>query len=156
MEDKFCKQCSNKITHNKKRRLCTDCLKKEVNEANKYWYFKNKTAKLNNAPKPKKIKTGICKCGNKIEHNLKRLICSDCIRKENLATYNLRKEVYNKTRKEKRNLNKVLDTRFCVVCKTEFKTSHAVKCTCSFECSEIHRRKLSNANYHSKKAKNAN
>ena len=153
---KYCKECINEIDHNKKRRLCTDCLKNEANEANKYWYFKNKTAKLNNVLKPKKVKTGICKCGNEIEHNLKRLICMDCIRKENRQNYNFKKEVYNKTRKEKRKFSKEYDTRFCVICETEFKTLHAIKCTCSFECSEIHRRKLSNANYHNKKVSKSN
>lgn len=141
---KICKQCNAEITHNKKRRLCTDCLKQEVREASKYYYEKK-------FPKQIKIKNGICKCGNKIEHNYKRLICMDCIRKENLQHYNFKKELYNQTRREKRKENKVLDTRFCVICKTEFKTAHAVKCTCSNKCSEIHRRNLSLANYYSKK-----
>ena len=152
---KFCKQCNAEITHNKKRLLCTDCLKKEANEANKYHYHKNKSVKLK-IPKVKKVKTEICKCGNKIEHNYKRLICSDCLREEQRQNYNFKKEIYNKTRKEKRKNIKILDTRFCVICKTKFETAHAIKCTCSDECSEIHRRKLSLDNYCSKKVSLSN
>lgn len=98
----------------------------------------------------------ICKqCNAEITHNKKRRLCTECFKEEQRQNYNFKKEVYNKTRKEKKEANKVLDTRFCVICKAEFKTAHAIKCTCSFECSEIHRRKLSLENYYSKKAKNA-
>ena len=152
MEIKFCKQCGKEITHNKKRRLCTECLKKEYNGSSKYYYYKNKYSK-SKVKKVKKVKTGICKCGNKIEHNLKRLICSDCIREENRNNYNKNRDKYYAARKSKR--EKLKDTRFCVICKAKFKTAHAIKCTCSDECSEIHRRKLSLQNYYSKKAKNA-
>lgn len=154
MEAKYCKQCNSEITHNKKRRLCTECLKKEYRESGKYYYQKVKFAKLNNTPKLEKVKTGICKCGNKIEHNLKRLICSDCIREENRNNYNKNRDKYYAARKSKR--EKLKDTRFCVICKIEFKTAHAIKCTCSDECSEIHRRKLSLQNYYSKKVNKSN
>lgn len=153
MEIKYCKQCGNEIDHNKKRRLCTECLKKEYNESSKYYYYKNKYSK-SKVKKVKKVKTGICKCGNKIEHNLKRLICSDCIKEENRNNYNKNRDKYYAARKSKR--EKLKDTRFCVICKIEFKTAHAIKCTCSDECSEIHRRKLSLQNYYSKKVNKSN
>lgn len=146
---KLCKICNSKITHNRKRRLCADCLKQESREASKYYYQKK-------LAKEKKTKPDFCKCGNKIEHKFKRLICMDCIKKENLINYNFKKEIYNKTRRDKRKENKVLDIRFCVICKTEFQTSHAIKCTCNDKCSEIHRRKLSLDNYYSKKVKKSN
>ena len=147
MKTKYCKQCNEEITHNKKRRLCTECLKEESRESSKFRYEKK-------FKKPKKIKTGICKCGNKIEHNFKRLICSDCIKEENRNNYNKNRDKYYAERKSKR--EKLKDTRFCVICKTEFKTAHAIKCTCSDECSEIHRRKLSLENYYSKKVNKSN
>mgnify|MGYP000417340753 CR=1 FL=1 len=153
MEAKYCKQCNAEITHNKKRRLCTECLKKEYNESSKYYYYKNKYSK-SKVKKVKKIKTGICKCGNKIEHNYKRLICSDCIREENRNNYNKNRDKYYAARKSKR--EKLKDTRFCVICKIEFKTAHAIKCTCSFECSKTHRRRLSLDNYYSKKVNKSN
>ena len=40
MKAKFCKQCNAEITHNKKRRLCTECLKEESRESSKFRYEK--------------------------------------------------------------------------------------------------------------------
>ena len=147
METKYCKQCNAEITHNKKRKLCTDWLKKEDRETSKY-YYKKKLAK------EKRVKPEFCKCGNKIEHSYKRLVCMDCIREENRNNYNKNRDKYYAARKSKR--EKLKDTRFCVICETEFKTAHAIKCTCSDECSEIHQRKLSLQNYYSKKVNKSN
>ena len=92
-----------------------------------------------------------CKCGNEITHNRQRKICDDCIKKEQREYYHFKKEIYNQNKKDKRKENKVLDSRVCVICKVEFKTTHAIKCTCGYECGNVHRKNLARQNYHNKK-----
>lgn len=111
----------------------------------------------------------MCKeCNSEITHNKKRLLCTDCLRKYNRENYDFKKEVYAANRKAKifqdkkrklYNKNRRLkrkvqpEIRFCVVCKKQFKTSHAIKCTCTEECRSIHQRNLARQNYHNKKEK---
>jgi len=109
----LCKQCNSEITHNRKRRLCTDCLKQEQREA---YHFKKDVYNTTRKLKKKLLK---------------------------------RKETYSANRKLKRRVNP--DNRVCVICKVEFKTSHAIKCTCSDKCSSIHQKNLARQNYHNKK-----
>lgn len=49
----------------------------------------------------------ICKkCKSEITHNRKRLLCEDCLKQEQREYYHFKKEIYNKTRKLKRRVEK--------------------------------------------------
>ena len=91
----------------------------------------------------------LCKCGNEITHSRKRKLCDDCFKKEQREYYHYRKEIYNQNRKLKRKVSP--DIRFCVICEIKFESSHAIKCTCSDECSSVHQKNLARQNYHNKK-----
>lgn len=96
---KFCKVCNSEITHYKKRKLCTECLKKEMRDVAKFNYYRNKSTKEIN--EKVKIKTDICKCGNKIEHKYKRNICLDCLREYNRLNYAKNSKKYYENKRAK-------------------------------------------------------
>lgn len=91
----------------------------------------------------------ICKkCNSEITHNLKRRLCTKCLKDEGLENYHFKKEVYNEARKDKR--LKLKEIKECVICKVEFQTAYKKKCTCSDDCSYEHRKNLSLAIYYRK------